>query len=135
MESKPLQRAYQEIRAYFSQPDAVLGKTDPELDEDGPSCVYLGTNGQRCAVGCRLSDAWIASHGGADTVNSCGSIEGLHQTFSDVAEIIGEPESRLWEFHKKAQFLHDSRAQNAKNFVKLLDEMAVNNFGLTVPGQ
>lgn len=125
----PIQAAYNEIRAYFSRPGAVLAKTPSSclyrmVDEDG--VVHA------CAVGCRLSDAWIEAHGGEEAVNECGSVYGLLDTYPDVAAIVGETTTLLLSFHNAAQQLHDLEAKDAADFVRLLDGLA-RKYALVVP--
>lgn len=124
-----MQEAYEETRAYFALPGAVLGKDEARSG----NCVYVGLNGERCAVGCRMSDAWIAARGGAERVNEAGSVEGLFDSFDadTVAPIVGDHGSELFYFNRDMQQLHDSESQDALDFVRKLDLLAART-GLTV---
>lgn len=125
----PIQAAYNEIRAYFSRPGAILAKEDIG---GGTACLYRTSEGHACAVGCRISDAWIEAHGGVEAVNNCGGIQSLVNEYPDAKWIVGNVGAPLFRFHARAQRAHDSIAKSPKDFVKLLDIIAKEN-GLDVP--
>jgi hypothetical protein len=117
-----IQLAYEEMRAYFTQPGAVIARTSN-------GCVYRTWNQEKCAVGVRLPDAWVEARG-RGAVNGCGGLEGLFETFPEVEQFIGHPDTRLYQFHQDAQGCHDI-STDAAEFVIKLDVLA-EQFGLNV---
>ena len=138
--------AWAHIRAYFSQPYAVLAK------EEG-SCVYRTTEGHKCAVGCLLTDETYFSYVSEEDVvtdeeeddwgEAAFSGEGAGARFEgedvtsmvqyeDLAQIVNgdtaEGQEKL-QFLLAAQKLHDNVARDAKHFVDLLDGL-VFGYGL-----
>lgn len=118
-----IQQAYEEMRAYFTLPDAIIAR-----DWCG-GCVYRTEKNEACAIGCRIPDEWINARG-TTLVNDAGSIDGLFYSFPEVEQFIGAPQSKLYYFHAEAQQAHDS-SSNAAVFIEKLDEIAAYH-GLTL---
>jgi hypothetical protein len=107
-----VEKAYREIHAYFSRPDARLAN-------DGQrGCEYLTVDGNKCAVGCRIPAEWMEQRG-VDLVNNAGTVTGLYESFPEISGIVGEPGSNLFRFHEAAQGCHDVSADVAEFLVKL----------------
>lgn len=112
------QTAYERMRAFFSRPDAVLARTD---EISSPSCLYRldphNPSSPGCAVGCLIPDTiyneTFEGIGGIEELLDEGPFE-LHVLFSNVD----------LEFLRDAQEAHDTRATDAADFVRLLDEIA-----------
>jgi hypothetical protein len=128
-----LQEAYEKMRAYFSQPGARLARLGK-----GSTCEYITKDGRQCAVGCLIDQTWLVDN--AD-VNAIGSLacffEPEEHDDSELAEEFLEQlgmtrddkDSRLVGFLHTAQSAHDSDADDAADFVKHLDTIAV-SYGL-----
>lgn len=133
--------AWQHIGRYFSRPNAVLAT-------DGSVCVYRNNVGDKCAVGCLLTDEtyfkyqrYVDDWNEEDLDEGDGSGasfegEGVGELLDDelLRSIVNgdtEEGERKLEFLKQAQRIHDSVAKDAAHFVTLLDGLAF-GFGLTV---
>lgn len=135
--------AWQHIGRYFSRLGAVIAK-------EGTTCVYRNQNGDKCAVGCLLTDETYFKYPKyvEDLVDEWGDYdegEGSGAWFEgeDVTTLLqdeylrsivdgdNEDGERKLEFLKAAQKLHDNVAQTASHFVTLLDGLAF-GFGLEV---
>jgi len=124
-----IQRAYEEIHAFFSKPDAVLGR-----DYEAERCIYSSLDGDvRCAVGCRLPLEWIERHG-INAVNVAGGLLALANTFPSVEKFVGDTYSDLFYFHLQAQTIHDV-SENVESFLCTLTEMATRVFGCVAVGE
>lgn len=122
------QEVYEHIRAYFSRPDAVLAKFQS-------SCVYRDPDGNKCAVGCLISDE-LYDAPIEDEYNEYNQTLGDRIEENPVAEIVGlsqlhdllngdSPEGRKkLEFLTAAQKAHDTHAEDAADFVRALDLIA-----------
>ena len=131
-----IQRAYNEMRTHFTQPGAILGRT-----EQDDACVYYGDDGMRCAVGVRLPAEWIERMG-VDKINAAGSVYSLVLNYPETQEFIGhvlesDPRSgfptkldNLLLFHAEAQNEHDTSA-TPDEFVHRLDALA-ESYGLVI---
>lgn len=128
-----MQEAYEEIRTYFSQPDATIARTV------GGSCVYRAPGGAKCAFGAIIPDDLYT-----DEFEGCGVGQ-----FTDFARMQEQGESKGWiaaytkavkiaglvsdvskEFLRDAQYDHDN-AKTVSEFLAALDETA-KKYGLRV---
>lgn len=130
---------YAHIRAYFSRPGARLARHEG-------TCVYWDREGDgaKCAVGCLLSDKLLLTP--VEINDEETKMVTLHERIEenvveDIATIPlihdllnGETEEgqRKLEFLKMAQRAHDAYAEDAQDFVRLLDLLA-DAAGLHVP--
>lgn len=112
-----MQDAYNKIRTYFSRPDAVIAVS--ETTDYGSRCLYKTEEGNKCAIGCLLSDDEYDER-----------FEGLNA--SEVVGMLG------WEFMSSfghsldvIQHIHD-HSETAKEFVNKLDKYATKH-SLKVP--
>lgn len=104
---------------YFSQPGARLGRADKV------SCQFLTKNGDKCAIGCRISDAQAIAAGGWKRLNKCGTLEGLYADgLGEIfAPTFGRPGDELFRFNRELQRTHD-KSTTAAEFVTFLDRLA-----------
>lgn len=109
------QEAYETMRDYFSQPDAVLAYSD-----DQGQCMYRTPEGRKCAVGCLIPDELYVHTFDIPTCNDSSSV--LHS--------IGWKDDVLVSFCAAAQQEHDS-AQSVDDFLMRLDQCA-NEYELDV---
>lgn len=118
------QEAYERIRAHFNRPEAVLAKEEI----DGISrCVYRGGGDAkspiRCAFGVLIPDSKYTPDMEDKFAGAvCDQWPKVMEVVSDVRP----------QFIEEAQYLHDSRAHDARDFVRQLDEIA-QEYELTVP--
>jgi hypothetical protein len=130
------QEAYERIRAHFVA-DRRFGY-DPTLKRDVDpltpgGCVYIGGEGQRCAVGCLLpADSPMGDFQ--------GGVFSLSESYADEFEaVFGDAEinTPLVRFLASAQSIHDGIAMRAdgtiEHFISELDALAFAE-GLTVVG-
>lgn len=121
------QEAYERIRAYFSEPGAVLAKS-----EYG-SCYYRAEDGiAKCAVGCLIPDELYDKIINEDDGETLGeAIEG--NALSELVDftllkpiVNGDDEVGQNKLHflEDAQRLHDRVAASAADFVVKLDALA-----------
>lgn len=139
------QEVYEFQRAYFSRPDAVLAKKIQRYSDEGhpiTSCLYRDPEGNKCAVGCLISDSLYES-----SIETWGDEEeeeeeATHETLGEeiegnpVEEIVRWPQlqellngktkegQRKLFFLEEAQKLHDETATDAADLVRLLDLLA-----------
>lgn len=131
------QEVYEYIRQYFSRPNAVLAKYE---DEMGDRCVYRDDFGNKCAVGCLISDElydspldakWRSENGvrvltvgeyiESKNVGAIADVPSLQNLVNGDSE---EGQKKL-EFLKYAQEAHDSAVTaDAHDFVEKLDALA-----------
>ena len=160
MATTTVQEAYEKILAYFSRPNAVLAKrVATEAEEDAflgsPVCEYRSPDGNKCAVGCLISDELydaLKSESEFD-LEMFGNVHGIEGQLSPrlergengnlraLATILGLAEDgsgfgegRMFYFLANAQYAHDTKSEDAADFVQQLDEIAQDN-GLTVVTQ
>lgn len=132
-----LQETYDYIRLYFSREGAVLAKTN--AIDNGPACRYRTPKGDKCAIGCLISDELYDKLRDKRDFNldGLGSIYQLDACLSDReakgengileelrAIIGGDSDPDRFEFLRHAQIAHDSQADDAAHFVYLLDGLA-----------
>jgi len=101
---------YAATREYFTRPGATLAK------EKG-YCRYRHKDGAKCAVGCHIPDELYTpefEHKGLD-----GLINVAKETGNPLAEVFSGED--VLTFLKSAQILHDNIANDAAEFVTLLD--------------
>lgn len=113
------QTAYERMRAFFSRPDAVLSRTD--LNTSRPSCLYRlnphDPSSPGCAVGCLIPDTIYAEY-----FEGIGTVEELLE--EGPCELRALFYNVELEFLRDAQDAHDTKATDAADFVRLLDEIA-----------
>lgn len=145
-------QAYRTMRDYFSRDEAVLAKNEG-------SCFYRDNYGNKCAVGCLIPDKlfnrpavptsdFFPEEGNtlADTLNSSGSLGGVYASgvfdvVPELREIVNGTDDPQWQEdaelkHKllsRAQRLHDTYSDNAREFVLQLTGLAV-GLGIEVVG-
>lgn len=114
------QKAYEQIREYFTRPDAIIC-----YDGDSGACVYRleGWNGQihACAVGCLIPD---------NLINSRWDV--LSETADTVAKDLGWSVP-FGEWLKKIQRLHDN-SESTEYFIERLDSFA-REYKLKIAGE
>lgn len=76
-----MQEAYEQMRAWLTRPGAKQASA-----HEGATCMYDAGNGQRCAVGCLLSEQAILVFGGLG-----GDAEELVGTMLSSQEFTDEP--------------------------------------------
>lgn len=114
------QECYEKIRAHFSAKGAEYG-----YDEYECNCVYRGSDGQKCAVGCLITDELY------DRSFENFNLKGLSEPDTKVDELKRED---LFEylpldisFLNVVQQTHDDCALSGKTihtFIKRLDNLA-----------
>lgn len=123
------QEHYEAIREWFSKPGAVLG-----WDQAASECVYSGSRGQRCAVGCLFNDVETEQYG-----NFKGSLKKLLY-YANQDRYNNPAASSLSRFAPgvafliECQYIHDDLASmsgKAEDFVGDLDVLAA-EWGLKV---
>jgi len=132
------QEAYERMREYFSRPDAVLAKI--VWNDAGATCSYRDENGNKCAVGCLISDELYDSYleEKQQTLGEAieGAFVGLIINESPILkELLNGEDSegaRKLAFLSKSQYLHDNQANTPEHFIDLLDDLA-SSFDLKVP--
>lgn len=110
------QESYQIMHEYFSRPGAVVAR--------GPGgCMYRAPNGSKCAVGCQIPDELY------DPEMEGTTISALVHDFPKLVEFFGKEElaNSLKTFLAEAQWAHDMIAQDAADFITLLDRLATEN--------
>lgn len=127
---KNTQHAYEQMREYFSHPNAKLAKTK------SGTCLYRTDDGRKCALGCLIpDDLYDPAFEGEGSWTLLGEHDTLHSQNTidpETGEDIGIPLDKLHEYFSKvdadfiklAQSLHDDSAHNAEHFVELLDNLA-----------
>jgi hypothetical protein len=135
-ETTKAQEAYEAVRAYFSRPDAVLARTINVDDES--ECSYRDGEGNKCAVGCLISDELYDKLVDESRLrlDDYGRIEGIDDELKDrfakgengnlkeLAGIIGYDDLKRFQFLASAQSAHDMQAKDAPHLVTLLDRIA-----------
>lgn len=121
MEGKsPTQEAYENIREHFSQPDAVLGKSNS-------GCFYRGDGDPqspiRCAFGVLIRDDLYKPE--MENKHAAAVLR-LFPHLAKEFPVVSKA------FIMDAQGAHDARATDPKDFVRLLDSLALEH-NLTVP--
>jgi hypothetical protein len=127
--------AYISIRGYFSRPEAILAR------DEGDNCVYRTSEGDKCAVGCLIpedlyfafehedSEPDIDGHYNALEGNSVETLLGFLSEDGRIEaqklHALLDDNPRKVEFLSAAQKLHDTVANDAADFVRLLDGLAV----------
>lgn len=143
MATTTLQEVYEKIRTYFSRPGAILAKGD--TTHGSPACWYRSKDGDKCAVGCLISDEmYFALRDQSDfELDELGAIYGVKDALAHrlrngengnlrvLAGILGLDKTdgsfadeRKFNFLQDAQRLHDHDAKSAEEFVTSLDTLA-----------
>ena len=118
------QEAYDQIKAYFSRPNAVLARVE-EIDEEGNlftgECFYMDDNGNKCAVGCLIPEDLY------DMNMENKSVDSLIDEDYGLEEFFGKEnlDSSLFRFLSDAQNLHDHKStKNVSHFLEKLEVLA-----------
>lgn len=143
-----LQELYEQIRSYFTEPDAELAKTFNDEHEE-TDCSYRTPEGRKCAVGCTIPDElydeefegnsfsaivgislpYVGDTALKPTENATPASVRLREFFFGGDD---EQNVKLARFLSAAQHAHDrGSTETADEFVKELDVLA-RQFGLKV---
>jgi hypothetical protein len=104
-----LQKTYDKIKAYFSQPNACLAK-----DPNNGYCFYRTEDGKRCAVGVLVPDDIAKKMDASGSIKDCYDIPELSEWFNDY---------KLIDFLDEIQTAHDE-SNSVKEFLNTIKDIA-----------
>lgn len=119
------QEAYEQIKEFFSQPDAVRG-----FDENGMGCVYRAGEDRlspiRCAFGCLIPDEMY--HPDIEGLGADEAFRWLQREGIPIDTIMDDVDLG---FICAAQVAHD-KSETITEFLERLDEIAASKYQLQV---